>query len=128
VALQDETDKDTDAGRGCLEEFSAFVPAIWPLEVCNEVCNVLLVVERRNRISQADSFPFISLLTEFPIYVEQKSPERMFGELFALARECKISSYDATYLDLAMRKGLSLATMDKKMILAARTCSVSIVK
>lgn len=124
MALQDETDKDTDAGRGYLEEFSAFVPAIWPLEVCS----VLLVVERRNRISQADSFPFISLLTEFPIYVEQKSPERMFGELFALARECKISSYDATYLDLAMRKGLSLATMDKKMILAARTCSVSIVK
>lgn len=122
--FHDETDKYADAVLGYLENYSAFAPAIWPLEVSN----VLLVAQRRNRISQADSSRFISLLTELPIFVEQESPERMFSEIFALGRECKISSYDASYLDLAMRKGLPLATMDKKIILAARKCSVSIMK
>jgi len=122
--FQDETNEYTDAVLGYLEDYTAFVPAIWPLEVIN----VLLVAERRNRISQADSSRFISLLAELPIIVEQELPERMYSEIFALARECIISSYDASYLDLAMRKGLPLATMDKKIISAARRCKVPIVK
>lgn len=45
--------------------------------------------------------------------MEQESPERMLSEILALAREYKLSSYDASYLDLAMRKGLPIATTDK---------------
>ncbi len=100
------------------------MPAIWPLEVGN----VLLVAERSKRLSQADSSYFISLLFELPIIVEQESPERMLSDILAVAREYKLSSYDASYLDLAMRRGLPLATMDKNLISAANKSSVSILK
>lgn len=122
--FQDETDKYTDAVLGYMEEATAYVPAVWPLEVRN----VLLVAERRKRISPADGSRFISLLFELPIIVEQESPERMLGDILALAREYKLSSYDASYLDLAMRKGLPLATKDKNIIAAARKSSVQILK
>jgi len=121
--FQDETSKYTDAVLGRLEQTTAYAPAIWPLEVCN----VLLVAERRKRLSQADSSRFVSLLSELPIIVEQESPERMLSEILAIAREYKLSSYDASYLDLAMRKGLPLATTDKNIIAAAKKSNVPIV-
>jgi predicted nucleic acid-binding protein len=122
--FKDETSKYTDAMLDYLEQSTAYVPAIWPLEVSN----VLLVAERRKRLSQSDSSRFISLLHELPIIVEQESPERMLSEVLALAREYKLSSYDASYLDLAMRKGLPIATTDKNIISAAKRSSVSILK
>ncbi len=120
--FQDETSKYSDAVLDYLAGANAYVPAIWPLEVGN----VLLVAERKNRLSQADSSRFIALLLELPIIVEQESPERMLGEILALARKYKLSSYDATYLDLAMRKGLPLATQDKSLVAAAKKCRVPI--
>lgn len=122
--FQDETNKYADDVLGLLEEGTAYVPAIWPLEVSN----VLLVAERRKRLSQADSSRFISLLSELPIIVDQESPERMLSEILALAREYKLSSYDASYLDLAMRKGLPVATTDINIIAAAKRSSVPIIK
>jgi len=122
--FKDETSKYTDAMLDYLEQATAYVPAIWPLEVSN----VLLVAERRKRLSQSDSSRFISLLLELPIIVEPESPERMLSEILALAREYKLSSYDASYLDLAMRKGLPIATTDKNIITAAKRSSVPILK
>ena len=122
--FKDETSKYTDAMLDYLEQATAYVPAIWPLEVSN----VLLVAERRKRLSRSDSSRFISLLLELPIIVEPESPVRMLSEILALAREYKLSSYDASYLDLAMRKGLPIATTDKNIILAARRSSVPILK
>ena len=121
--FKDETTKYTDAILDHLEQATAFVPAVWPLEVSN----VLLVAERRKRLSQADSSRFILLLLELPIIVEQESSARMLSEILALAREYKLSSYDASYLDLAMRKGLPIATTDKNLLAAARRSNVSIV-
>jgi predicted nucleic acid-binding protein len=80
--FQDETNKYSDAVLDCLASTSAYVPAIWPLEVGN----VLLVAERKNRLSQADSSRFITLLLDLPIIVEQELPERTLGEILALAR------------------------------------------
>jgi predicted nucleic acid-binding protein len=120
--FKDETSKYTDAVLGCLAQYTAYVPAVWPLEVGN----VLLVAERKNRLTQADSSRFIALLFELPIIVEQESPERMLSEILTLARKYKLSSYDASYLELAMRKGLPLATTDKKLISAAKRSRISI--
>lgn len=102
----------------------AFVPAIWPLEVSN----VLLVAERNNRLGEADSTRFLALFSELPIVVEQEPPERMIKEILAIAREHALSSYDASYLDLAMRKGLPVATLDKQLLAAAKRSKVEIVK
>jgi predicted nucleic acid-binding protein len=122
--FKDETSKYTDAMLDYLEQATAYVPAIWPLEVSN----VLLIAERRKRLSQSDSSRFISLLLELPIIVEPESPERMLSTILALAREYKLSSYDASYLDLAMRKGLPIATTDKNIIAAAKRSRVPILK
>ena len=122
--FQDEASQYADAILGSLEVFKAIVPSIWPLEVGN----VLLVAERRKRLSEADSARFIALLTELPITIEQESPERMMREILALAREHQISSYDASYLDLAMRKGVPIATLDDGLIKAAERSQVPIMK
>lgn len=107
---------------GMLASSEALVPAIWPLEVGN----VLLVAERRQRLTEADSIRFLALLTNLPISVEQETPDRMLKEIVALAREYSLSTYDASYLDLAMRKGLPLATLDESLLKAAAKCKVAI--
>jgi predicted nucleic acid-binding protein len=122
--FKDETSDYSSTILDRLEEASAYVPSIWPLEIGN----VLLVAERKRRLSEADSSRFIALLSGLPIIVESEPPERMINEILALAREHKLSSCDASYLDLAMRKGLSIATVDKSLIIAARRSRVQIVK
>ena len=122
--FQDEINPYADVILDRLEEATAFVPSIWPLEVGN----VLLVAERHHRLSEADSARFLTLLSELPIFIEQEEPERMFKEILALARKYKLSTYDASYLDLAMRRGLPIATLDKHLIAAAQRSRVPLVK
>ena len=120
--FKDEASPYADCVLNRLEDSVGFVPSIWPLEVCN----VLLMAERKKRIGEADSTRFIALLSELPIIVEQEPPERMIKEIFALARKHKLSSYDASYLDLAMRKGFPIATLDRNLIAAAKRSRVPI--
>jgi predicted nucleic acid-binding protein len=103
-----------------LEAGEAFVPAIWPLEVGN----VLLVAERRKRLSHASVVRFLALLSSLPIRVEQETPERMLKEIVSLARAHELSTYDASYLDLAMRLGLPIATQDTSLTRASKKCRV----
>ncbi|MBW1926760.1 MAG: type II toxin-antitoxin system VapC family toxin [Deltaproteobacteria bacterium] len=120
--FEDETSQYADAILDRLEVSTAVVPSNWPLEIGN----VLLIAERKKRLSQADSIRFIALLSELPIMIEQEPPERMLKEILALAREHQLSSYNASYLDLAMRKGLPIATLDNGLIAAAKRSRVPI--
>jgi predicted nucleic acid-binding protein len=105
-----------------LEAGEAFVPAIWPLEVGN----VLLVAECKKRLSEASVVRFLALLNNLPITVEQETPERMLKEIISLARAHELSTYDASYLDLAMRLGLPIATQDASLIRAAKKSRVPV--
>jgi predicted nucleic acid-binding protein len=98
------------------QKSNAVVPPVWPLEVVN----VLLVAERMKRLSEADSMRFLTLLNQLPITVEEGQSEEMMLRTLSLAREYRLSSYDASYLDLAMRKGLPIATLDKGLRAAAQ--------
>ncbi len=118
--FEDEGDSYAEAVLESLEYGEAYVPAIWPLEVGN----VLLVAERRKRLSQASVVRFLALLGGLPITVEQETPERMLKEILSLAREHRLSTYDASYLDLAMRLDLPLATQDTSLVRTARECKV----
>ena len=120
--FKDETNQYADAVLDRLTEATAIVPSIWPLEVVN----VLLVAERRNRLQEADSVRFITLLSQLPIEVEHEWPEKMMKELLALGRAQNLSSYDASYLDLAMRKDCPIATLDKRIRDAAKNTSVAV--
>ena len=120
--FKDETNSYADIVLNMLTKVSAVVPSIWPLEVVN----VLLSAERQKRLSKSDSMRFLTLLSQLPIFVEYERPEKMMKELLALARTSKLSSYDASYLDLAMSKGLPIATLDNKLIEAAARNDVPI--
>ena len=113
--FEDETSQEADAVLDELRMSEALVPAVWPLEVAN----VLLVAERRGRLERAETAHFLSLLSSLPIAVESAPPTRALGEVLALARDMDLSSYDAAYLDLAMREGIPLATLDERLRTAA---------
>lgn len=118
--FEDETTQYTDTVLKMLIDHRALVPAIWPLEVAN----VLLVAERKKRISKADSGRFIALLSQLPIEVEPSEPDRVFQDTLFLARQHKLSSYDASYLALAIRMGIPIASLDKAMIRAAKNIKI----
>jgi predicted nucleic acid-binding protein len=118
--FKDQANPYADSILERLTEAVAYVPSIWLLEVVNG----LLAAERKKYISEADSVRFISLLSQLPIFVEYESPEKAMKDLLGLGRAHNLSSYDASYLDLAMRKGLPLATLDKKLRKAAKSVNV----
>jgi len=120
--FKDETNQYADAILDRLSDATAFVPSIWPLEVVN----VLLVAERKKHLSEADSVRFITLLSQLPIIVEHERPERMMKDLLALAGSNNLSSYDASYLDLSMRKGIPIATLDARLITASKKTNIPI--
>jgi predicted nucleic acid-binding protein len=120
--FQDEVNPYAEAALDSLTEAVAVVPAIWPLEVIN----VLLVAERKGRLREADSVRFISLLTQLPIMIDRSWPERMMKDLLAIGRAHDLSSYDTAYLELAMRQGLPIATLDQKLLEAARQIDIPV--
>jgi predicted nucleic acid-binding protein len=122
--FKDETNKYGDAVLDRLTKSTAIVPPIWPLEVVN----VLLVAERRNRLKQVDSVRFITLLSQLPIVVEHERPGEKMKDLLALVKANHLSSYDAAYLDLSMKKDCPIATLDKKLIEAAKKVNVTILE
>lgn len=98
-----------------LEREEACTTALWPLEVSNG----LLVAERRDRIDPAASTRFTRLLLSLPIVVESVERRRVFEQTRVLARRGSLSAYDAHYLDLAIRHGIPLATLDQELRKAA---------
>jgi predicted nucleic acid-binding protein len=85
-----------------------------------------LVAERKGRLREADSVRFISLLTQLPIMIDRSWPERMMKDLLAIGRAHDLSIYDTAYLELAMRQGLPIATLDQKLLEAARQIDIPV--
>lgn len=118
----DEVNAYTETVLERLQSSAVLVPAIWPLEVAN----VLLVSERRQRLTQAQTTRFVELLQALPITVDHG--QKGLDLLLALGREHKLSAYDAAYLELAVRSGLALATQDARLSAAAKAIGVSLVE
>jgi len=98
-----------------LRSSEAVVASLWPLEIANG----LAVAERRGRLDSAAAARFTELVLALPIAVEPSS--RASGLRFAhrMARARSLSAYDAAYLDLALRHGIPLATLDARLREAA---------
>ena len=120
--FEDECDAYADSTLAGLASVEVRVPCVWSLEVAN----VLLVAERRDRIAPADSARFVQLLGGLPIVIEHDDRRRTTGPVLDLARRTGLSSYDASYLDLAMRLGVPLATRDKELREAASAVRVQV--
>lgn len=118
--FEDETTPYTEHVLALLDNDTAHVPTIWPLEVAN----ALLVAERRNRLEPADTVRFLELLRTLPIMIDTRQGERVFSAVVDAARTYALTSYDAAYLELAMREGLPLAAQDQRLIAAATAAGV----
>lgn len=119
-AFHHETDPQATTAAARLYESDALVPAVW----WYEIRNTLIVNERRGRIREGESEAFLSRIARLPIRIEREQNE---SELMRLARTYRLSVYDAAYLELAVRTGLELATLDKELRRAARACRVPLI-
>ena len=98
----------------------ALVPAWWFIEITN----VLVMAERNGRITPAQSDAFIADLGKLGIERDNEAPDRAFTYLLALCRTHRLTSYDAIYLDLALRRNLPLATLDEDLRKTAKKVGV----
>jgi predicted nucleic acid-binding protein len=122
--FEDEADDYAEAILGRMPDLQAHVPSLWPLEVAN----ALLVGERRKRITPADTARFLAILDAFPITVDGETAAHAWADTMHLARAHNLSSYDASYLELAIRLGLPLAAQDGKLKAAAEAVGVPLFK
>ncbi len=98
-----------------LRRSEAITSSIWPLEVANG----LLSAERRGRLASADSARFCRYLLQLPVVVDPGDRRGAMGEVRRLAGERGLSVYDASYLEIALRLGIPLATGDGRLRTAA---------
>ena len=119
----DESSKMADRVLDRLEGEDALAPAIWPLEVANG----LRTAERRGRLDLADLAQVRELLTALPVEVESVTLDTALGEVAELARQLDLTAYDASYLALAARRGLPLATADDRLRRACEQAGVELV-
>ncbi|MCY3591937.1 MAG: type II toxin-antitoxin system VapC family toxin [Acidobacteria bacterium] len=116
----DEATETTDRLLESLLERQAYAPGLWPIEVAN----AFLAATRRRRL-EASRWPWIRhSLDSLPIAVEPVDPTRVGSAVLELAHDRGISVYDAMYLELALRMGLPLATLDERLAAEARAVGV----
>jgi len=111
-------DLQTQLGRGAV----AVVPLHWRLEVGN----VLLMAERKKLKTQPETTQFLALLSALPIETDNLTNSSALGTTVFLAREHRLTTYDAAYLDLALRRGLPIATLDRELRAVATKLGVGV--
>ena len=122
--FEDEGDEYSDRALDALAKGEAHVPSLWLLEVAN----VLILAERRGRLAEADSTRFVELLRALPIAMDEEASLQTILTILARSRAYGLTSYDAAYLELAMRLGLPLATRDKSLRAACKKSGVKVFK
>ncbi|HXJ90876.1 MAG TPA: type II toxin-antitoxin system VapC family toxin [Candidatus Binatia bacterium] len=107
-----------------LGESEAIAPAIWPFEVAN----ALLMSERRKRLTTADVSAVLQRIVRLRIVVDPIRIQDALGTILFLARKEQLTEYDASYLELALREGLPLATLDSRLRSGARNNGVPLLQ
>lgn len=103
-----------------LKRDAALVPMTWGLEVAN----VIARAEAKGLVTEARSEMFLELLDGVDIDVDSATFAHALSDTLQLARRYKLSAYDASYLELALRTGLPLATLDEDLQKAAKKAGV----
>ena len=114
-SFDDEPEPGGELSLDRLAHEQAVVPSVWPLEVAN----ALIIAERQARISRSDTTQLTAVLGGLQIEVELITTRRALAPVLDLARDYELSSYDAAYLEVAMRRALPLATLDGRLRAAA---------
>ncbi len=121
LALDDEDATFAESVIDAIARENAIVPTLF----WYEIRNVLVMAERRKRIAAARTTAFLTDLTLLPFAVDDLPRE---AAVLDLARRRKLTVYDATYLELALRREVPLATLDQALAAAARKEGASLFK
>ena len=103
---------------------SAIVPALW----LYEVVNVTELAVRKGRITSERARAFLESLADLPIEIENPALPQIFVSVRALVGQYKLTAYDASYLELAIRHNLPIAASDNALVTAAQTAGVNLVQ
>jgi len=116
--LPDEATTYTEAALSATAAGNVWVPLLWQLEIGN----LLLMAQRRRRIDAAKRVELVAAAAGIPLRVDRE-PVAM-ADLDALAAAHQLTSYDAAYLELALRRGLPMATLDAQLLKVMRSAGV----
>jgi predicted nucleic acid-binding protein len=106
-----------------LQNDGAMAPSLWTLEAAN----VIAKCQRLGKITQAQASAFVALLEGLGIAIDASTSQRALHDTLDLARQFRLSAYDAAYLELALREQLPLATLDDALQNAARVAGVALI-
>ena len=124
-SFEDETSPYAEEVIEALKSRSAVVPLVWPLEIDNAI----LAAVRRRRIQEAEAFRFLTVLDTLPLETDLEVAREALGQrIVGLGLTHSLSAYDASYLELAMRRGLPLATQDERLRRAAVAAGIDILQ
>jgi predicted nucleic acid-binding protein len=119
-ALDDESHPVADAALNVSGQEGILVPSLWWFEIRN----LLLIAERRNRSNPVRTSTFLTQLQRLDLSIDWTGPK---DEVLALARRHRLTVYDSAYLELALRRGVPLATLDKQLAAAAQREGVRLI-
>lgn len=105
-----------------LGQTGALAPLLWPLEALNG----LLMAERRRRIHARQRAELAGFLRDLPVILDTETTDQAWTVTLRLAERHGLTMYDAAYLELAQRRKLPLATVDKHLVKAARALGTTV--
>jgi predicted nucleic acid-binding protein len=122
-------DETTELSEALLSRLSnltdaAMVPALW----LYEVVNVTELAVRKGRIADQKARDFLQSLADLPIEIENPTRTQMFDSVRSVVAQYKLTAYDASYLELAIRHNLPLASSDRDLSKAARAAGIELVE
>ena len=120
--FEDEATARTEALLDRTEADAVVVPLHWPLEVTN----VLRMAVRRGRLTEDQAAQSAAALMSLAVRYDSLTHQLAFTTTYQLAHKYNLPSYDAAYLELAIRLGAELATDDQQLSHAARQAGVGI--
>jgi len=103
-----------------MKQDNPVVPVTWGLEVAN----VIARAEAKALVTEARSSAFLEMLADIDIEEDAATFTHALSHTLQLARRYKLSAYDASYLELALRRNISLATLDQNLQKAAKQAGV----
>lgn len=121
--LPDEVTKESLGLLQYIRENGAVVPSLWSLEVANS----LLMSLKKKRIDDDYRHKAVKFIDDLPIRIDEYTTEYALTKTLELAEKYKLTVYDATYLELALRLKYPLATKDQELIKAAHKCKIKII-
>ena len=123
LIFEDEFSPYSDAMSEVMKRGQAVVPIVWPLEIANAILSAV----RRGRVPETDAALLIGTIDRLWVNIDRGiAPESLTQATVTVGIAHKVSAYDASYLELAMRRGLPLATQDERLKRAAGAAGIDI--